>query len=690
MAMRVTGMNSGLDTESIIRQLVEVRRGKVDEVKDEQTLLGWKQEAWKDINDKLYKLFSGTLNNLKYQSSFIKKATTVSKPDAVTVITDDSAMDSVQSLKISNLAKAGYLTGGVLAGNDGKKLSSGSKVVDSLGITAGSKFEISTNGKKTEIAIDADTTLSSLVSQLKSAGVNANFDAGQQRLYIGAAKTGSQYDFSFTAANPDGIDALDKLGILTYDDSTQAAYQTYADMDATAKANAISAKVEELLKKYSAERTKLLDSNKNIQEIQEKMVPDFKMAYGEDTDITDDSARDARKTVINDRIAELQAKEADETLTTEEKAEQNKLKGELSFIEGYDKLSSDMADNDAKLAALTYDADSNPDGYLVVDADENVTAGAKLTQMATRNIEDKIATATAVLSDYEGKTGSEGAHKQKAEDAEIVLNGATYTSSENTIKVNGLTITCNAETAADEEITLTTRNDTSGIYDMIKSFIVEYGKVINEMDKLYNAPSSKGFDPLSDEEKESMSESEIEKWETKIKDSLLRRDSTLNDTASVMKEVMASGFMVNGKKMYLYDFGIETLGYFNAPDNEKNAYHIHGDADDTEVKNETNDLLAMINSDPDSVVSFFTQLSQSLYEKLNQKMGTTENSSINKIYDDKKMKLDYEEYKIKIKEAEDKLADYEDKWYKKFSAMETALAKMQSNASAVTGLLGGM
>ena len=42
-----------------------------------------------------------------------------------------------------------------------------------------------------------------------------------------------------------------------------------------------------------------------------------------------------------------------------------------------------------------------------------------------------------------------------------------------------------------------------------------------------------------------------------------------------------------------------------------------------------------------------------------------------------------------ITELEKKLADYEDKWYAKFAAMETALAKMQNNASAVTSLLGG-
>ena len=47
------------------------------------------------------------------------------------------------------------------------------------------------------------------------------------------------------------------------------------------------------------------------------------------------------------------------------------------------------------------------------------------------------------------------------------------------------------------------------------------------MDKLYNAESAKGYDPLTDEEKDSMSDTEVEKWEAKIKDSILRRDSNL-------------------------------------------------------------------------------------------------------------------------------------------------------------------
>ena len=186
-----------------------------------------------------------------------------------------------------------------------------------------------------------------------------------------------------------------------------------------------------------------------------------------------------------------------------------------------------------------------------------------------------------------------------------------------------------------------------------------------------------------------MSETEVEKWETKIKDALLRRDSTVSSVSSAMKEIMASGFTVGGKTMYLSDFGIETLGYFNAADNEKNAYHINGDEDDESVKSKTNDLKAMISSDPNTVVVFFNQLSKTLYSKLKDLMGRTDYSSSYTVYDDKKMKEDYDSYSTKIKEAEQKLKDYEDKWYSKFSAMETALAKMQSNSSAVTSLLGG-
>lgn len=105
--------------------------------------------------------------------------------------------------------------------------------------------------------------------------------------------------------------------------------------------------------------------------------------------------------------------------------------------------------------------------------------------------------------------------------------------------------------------------------------------MINEITSLYNADSAKGYDPLTDEEKDAMSDTEVEKWEQKIKDSLLRRDDSLEAVMNAMTSSMSKGVEVNGKTYYLSNFGIKTLGYLNAPENQQNAYHIDGDSDDT-------------------------------------------------------------------------------------------------------------
>ena len=76
--------------------------------------------------------------------------------------------------------------------------------------------------------------------------------------------------------------------------------------------------------------------------------------------------------------------------------------------------------------------------------------------------------------------------------------------------------------------------------------------------------------------KSSMSDSEIEKWETKIKDAILRKDSTLGTIQNAMTSAMMQSYTVNGKSYSLASFGISTLGYLNASKNENYAYHIDG------------------------------------------------------------------------------------------------------------------
>ncbi len=127
-----------------------------------------------------------------------------------------------------------------------------------------------------------------------------------------------------------------------------------------------------------------------------------------------------------------------------------------------------------------------------------------------------------------------------------------------------------------ETLSINTDTDTQGLYDKIKDFLTQYNEIINEITSLYNADSAKGYDPLTDDEKVFYERFEIEKWETKIKDAILRKDSTLGTIQNAMTSAMMQSYTVNGKSYSLASFGISTLGYLNASKNENYAYHIDG------------------------------------------------------------------------------------------------------------------
>ena len=116
--MRLSGLISGMDTESIIQQLVSAKQTKVDDAKKAQTKQEWKQTAWKELNTKIKNLQSKFVNNMRFESAYSKRVTKVSDSNAVSVITGDGAMTGVQNLKVSQLAKTAYMTGGKLTLKD--------------------------------------------------------------------------------------------------------------------------------------------------------------------------------------------------------------------------------------------------------------------------------------------------------------------------------------------------------------------------------------------------------------------------------------------------------------------------------------------------------------------------------------------------------------------------------------------
>lgn len=124
----------------------------------------------------------------------------------------------------------------------------------------------------------------------------------------------------------------------------------------------------------------------------------------------------------------------------------------------------------------------------------------------------------------------------------------------------------------------------------------------------------------------------------------------------------------------------------NAAENEQNAYHIDGDEDDENTSGNKDKLMAALSSDPDTVIDFMKQLSTNLYTAIDKQMQRNSLRSRYSIYNDKEMTSQYTSYTKTIAEWETKISDKEDYYYKKFSKMETALSKLNSQTSSLSGM----
>lgn len=718
MAIRITGMYSGLDTESIINELASAQSYKKNKLVKEQTKLSWKQDAWKALNTKIYSFYTNTLSNMRFQGSYLKKTTKVSNTNAISVTAGENAVNGTQTVKVDKLAKTGYLTGADLTTADGVCFTGGASLKQ-LGFSGEGSFDVKVGNKSTTINVSESTTINDVVSQLQSAGLNASYDQDNQRLFISSKTTGADANFSLTGNNSNGMDALAALGLLSTNDLASDEYKTWAGYatDTAAFDKVVEAEVAKRAAAYKTANDALqaeIDqlkadpgyvADKTAAELYEEVYgPEITrqktdeagdLVYDDQGDPVMETVRegglqkevDDAKTALDnaqkaldelkengasdDEIAEAQQKVDDaNTALTEKQSAFNETLGKYSIVKAVEDREEQIGEN-AK--------------YYTVDAGGNVSGTGDLESAVRTEFQAKVDNAVEVIKNGAYASKAKGT-KVDGRDAEIMLNGAKFTSASNTFSVNGLTITAQEETAND--VTITTTEDSDGIYDMIKNFFSEYNKLINEMDSLYNAESSKGYDPLTSEEKKELSDTEVEEWEKKIKDSILRKDSTLSSVSSAMSTALLQGFTVNGKTMHLSDFGINTLGYFKSAENEKHAYHINGDKDDSNVSGETNTLKQMIASDPETVMQFFSSMSTALYDTLTDKMSTSTVSSAFTVYNDKQLKSDYEDYTEKISKQEEKLNDLIDKWYSKFSAMETALAKLESKNSAISGMFG--
>ncbi|WP_069998863.1 flagellar filament capping protein FliD [Cellulosilyticum sp. I15G10I2] len=272
----------------------------------------------------------------------------------------------------------------------------------------------------------------------------------------------------------------------------------------------------------------------------------------------------------------------------------------------------------------------------------------------------------------------------KGTSAKVVYNGGvTVESTTNSIEINGIKFTITSETS--EKITINSIKDIEGAVNFIKDFVDEYNKLIEDINTKVNAEKSRTYSPLTDEQKESMNESDITAWEKKIKDSLFSNDTQLKALRDTMRGILQD--VDNGRDVYtsLSSIGITTNDW-----REQGKLYINEDK-----------LRGAINENADAVIELFAGKSaegttiKGIGNKLHESFqsmikGISNVKSYGSFYHDI---IDREKL-IGVNKQIDKLQDrysrLENMYYARFTAMEKALSQLNSQSSWLSQQLGGM
>lgn len=657
--IRMTGLVSGLDTETLVSQLSEAYQTKVNNVKKEQTKLEWKKEAWASLNTKIMDFYKGALSTFRSVSTYRAKAAT-GNLTGVKVTAGSGAVNGTHRVKVVSTATAQMWTGKKLndktytatsykAAVDGTMKLSDLK--DNIGNSIGNQlknaeFKVSANGVEYTVkagidengnALGDDATVDDIVAninrQLNGSGVKVDFAAGNFRMSNETAVS-SEIQNDATGETVTSFTGGYDVHVTAADDSTAKIFGITTDGEGT------------LIEPKTSDAEK-----------------DPVTIIGGSTRFYQEVETTGASVTANTKLIDLGIAEGTEI----------KVNGNAITVDRKTTLKS-LADQMAKLGIeANYDAGQGR-FYL----------NSKGTGEANQFTIDSDADTLAKLG-LDLQVGDEG--RIDAKDAVIEYNGVRYQQASSTFSINGLTIEAMEE---GETQTFNVGTDSQGIYDKVKEFVKSYNTLIEEMNTLYNAARVKDYEPLTDDEKKGMSDEEIEKWEGIIKASLLRRDDTISSLLSSMRSTLNKQVSVTlsdgtTKNYALTSFGINTSTY-----TERGKLHIYGDEDDADFMDFDNDLMAAINKDPSAVEKTLSTLGTEMYNNLLKAMNSDRDlSSALTFYNDKQLDKEISNYKDRVSTLQDKVTAVEDKYYKQFSAMETALAKLQSQQTYISQLFGG-
>ncbi|AET69675.1 flagellar capping protein [Desulfosporosinus orientis DSM 765] len=294
------------------------------------------------------------------------------------------------------------------------------------------------------------------------------------------------------------------------------------------------------------------------------------------------------------------------------------------------------------------------------------------------------------------------------EDAVATIDGVKCTRSENSFTIDGLTYNLKAESTETQRVSVT--QDTDAILSKITSFVEDYNTLIDSINTTISEEYDRDYPPLTDDQKEEMSDDEIEAWEEKAKTGILEDDEALTSLLQNLRTALYES--VAGVSTHLTEIGITTSSNYE----DKGKLVIDTDA-----------LQEAIAKDPEGVASLFAQQSAAYggtttvvnLTSEQRKVRSSEEGLAYRVYDilqdnistytgidgqkgiliekagqkgdgseyDNTLTSQINNYEEEIDEMLDKLADKEDYYYEKYSAMETFINQMNTQINSLLSYL---
>jgi len=282
-----------------------------------------------------------------------------------------------------------------------------------------------------------------------------------------------------------------------------------------------------------------------------------------------------------------------------------------------------------------------------------------------------------------GLDGLAGSVESEGTKARVQINGEWVESDTNTFNFRGIKITLNKTTNgtvnnvgdASEDIQVTLKRDTTEALSKIKNFIEAYNSLIKRIEGLVKERKTSAeslYEPLTDEEKSVMSDKQIAEWEAIAKKGILKNDTGLQTLASSLRNALFES--VKSAGLSPSEIGLTTGNFFNDTGGQ--------------IILDEKKLIAALEDNPDRVAEVFagTDENTGLLWRVNSIMGDYLTKS--QPYTLKSLEDSIRRTNDQMTKMQEKMYAEEDRLYKQFAAMETALSKLQSQGEWMNSMLG--